>query len=142
MSRIAEINIIAKRNMTKEKVMNKLSWRDSYRDPKTNELVEIEYEDEGGEIQFWYNPQVKRMIPFVIDHYKPLLKNTFGKIENFVNKLSFQHEIIETTNNVGMQIKLEEKLLKKDFEDSLDEIESTLGSSSFCTYEVSIYEDN
>jgi len=80
------------------------------------------------------------MVPFVIDQYKPLSKNTFGEIKDFLNKLSFEHEIVDSVDGVGIQIKLDEKILKKDFENSISEIESKLDSSKFCTYEVVLNE--
>lgn len=135
--RVAEITINPI-NITKpEKVMNKLSWRDSW--IENGEVQEIIYEDTGGAFEFKYNPKTKRMVPHIVDVYSPIKMSTAETVKKYVDKLEFPHEIISNMNNIILQVKEEDV---PNFKETIAELDLALSVSKICTYRIDIKGSN
>jgi len=131
-----EITFFAKNFVKQEKIIRKLSWRDSWRDPVTGEMNEIIYEDEGGDIEFKYNHKNKRMVPYVVDVFYDRPCNTLDSIKKYVDNLDFPHEtVFESHNEITIAID-ESNLEGKKTSDVIKEMENSLQESNFCNYEI------
>jgi len=138
--RTAEITFRARTVQDTEKMRRKLSWRDSWRDPRTGEMNEIIYEGEGGEIAFYYDHKSKRMVPYTIDAYKNASRSTYPEIKEFVRRLPFDCEIVNDIPETEVTIAVDEKQLGEEFETTVADLEQLLYGARFCTHDTVIIE--
>lgn len=134
--KIAEITITPVEVEKQEKVMQKLSWRDSWYE--NGELQEIIYEDTGGTFEFKYNPKTKRMVPHIVDVFKPEKVSTSETVKKYVDKLDFPHEILNEMNNII--VKIAEKDVPN-FHELLIELDLALSTAQFCRYSIDVKND-
>lgn len=141
MPKKAEITLRSRTITQQEKVMNKLSWRDSWLDPKTGEINEILYEDEGGFLNFFYDAKSKRQIPYVMDASQLVTKNSYSLIKKKLSGMNITHDVIDDIPNREMTIQIDEKSLGGSLDDALSEINAVFGNSKFCNCEINVLED-
>ena len=137
--RIAEIELLARQTPTQEKLMRKLTWRDSWLD-KDGFRNEIIYQDIGGDIEFVYDKRLKRSVPYVVDVFLPKKVNSYEQIKKYVASLDVPHTVLSDIANHGITIGVEEEVLKDKFEDTIDSIEQDLFSGGFTNCDVRIHE--
>ena len=136
----AEITLRPRQINISEKVKNKLSWRDSWRDPVTGDVNEIVYEGEGGDIRFFYDPITRRMIPHVVDVYKPGVKNTYSQIKKFISGIDFDYVVESDIPDTEVVVKISDKKLGKQFGTILSDLEQYLFGAKFCDFDVKLEE--
>ena len=136
----AEITLRSKVIPYQEKINQKLSWRDSWRDPVTGEINEIIYKDEGGGMSFFYDIKSKRQIPYVVDVYKESSRSTYSEIKKFIKKLPFECDIISDIQGTGVTFSVSDKQLGKDFDEVVSSLEQDLSGARFCLYNVVVTE--
>lgn len=133
--RAAEITLYPREKGVQKKLQRKLSWRDSWidEDGYRNEIV---YEDYGGDIRFFYDG--RRMVPHVVDVFYSDRKSTYSKVKKFAQSLDVPHTILSDIPNSEVVIRIEEEKLKKNFDNTLAEIEQFLFGANFCNYDVRV----
>ena len=135
--RRADITFRAKLLASQQKIKRKLTWRDSWRDIKTGELHEIVYEDEGGDIKFHYNPTIKRMIPYVVDIYKPSRTNTYDQLKKLISSFDFPHEVIDDIPNREITIQItDDSISVKNFQQFVDQLEQDMFGHKICDCDI------
>ncbi len=133
-----EITLRTRQKETQDKVKRKLSWRDSWRDPKTGLINEIIYEGEGGDIRFFYDPVTRRMVPHIVDVYKKGSRTTYSEIKKFINGLGFEHTIEDDIRDVEVVISFTDRELGNEFYKAVSDIEQFLFGSRFCDFDVKV----
>lgn len=137
MSKEIEINILPSFAFIKEKVVNKLSWRDSWKDISTGEMNEIFYEGEGGALNFYYDTKSKRTVPYAEDVYRSMRKSCSTDIKNYLHSLNH----IEYDIAVDLPQRITIVLSQKDNLDNIDDIttqiENTIRQNKWGTCFVS-----
>ena len=137
--RKAEITIRSRTFEMQEKLQRKLSWRDSWID-KNGDRQEVLYSDIGGEIKFFFQPELGRSVPFVVDVFVPKKNSTFAVVEKFVNSMTFPHEVIDEAKNSHITIEVDERKAGKEFDDIISVLDASLHNSKICDYDIEINE--
>ena len=136
----AEIELFARHKKSQEKITQKFSWRDAWKDPVTGELNEIFYEGDGGEMKFFYDTKIKRMVPYMVDVYKSANQSTYSHMKKFVDNLPFEHTITNDVPNQLISFSISEKGIKEDFDETINELYQSLFGLKICEYDIRIDE--
>lgn len=123
MGKSIEINIIPAVKIVREKVMNKLSWRDSWYD-NMGELQEIYYEGEGGELGFFFNG--KRMVPHTVDVYKNKELSCMSDVKNYIDSLNIEYETLNDLSERGLTIAIDQENNSEKIENIAFDIENKI----------------
>lgn len=134
--RTAEITLRSVQMAKKEKVMRKLSWRDSWKNAD-GDIEEIIYEDTGGDIRFVYDPDTRRQTPYVVDVYKDASTNTYSQIKQYIETWQFPNETVYDIPGREITIAVKEESVD-DFDNVLSDLERELNQSKILTFDIGV----